>query len=147
MTPDAPSGFTGSGSPVATLGTSATGSATLTFNASGSPSRRLSAFATGTALNPNGAPPPPKKKARGYLITEEPAERKPRKKRPVPVVEAEPLPDAPELPGYEKAELQSLQLEPIRWNPITNRPVPVEEVVVEEIDEDEDILLQILAIL
>lgn len=140
--------FTASGAPSKTLSTSATGSATLKFNASGASARRLSATATGTALNPHGGVATPKKKARGYIIeTEQPEPYREPEPTPITVIEATPLPDAPEIGGYERVQPQKLQLEPIRWNPRTNRPAPVDDVVVEEIDEDEEILLQILSII
>lgn len=189
MTPDAPAGFTGSGSPVATLSPTATGAASEIFNAAGSPvktlsatasgaavqtfnasgspvatlsatasgaavetfnassaaARRLSAFASGAVTSGVGPPPPPlKKKARGRLIiTDDAPVVEPVLKKEQDVIEANQLADVvTELPEYEAFELA-----PIRWNPKTNRPGPVEEVIVDEIDDDEDFLLQILAVL
>jgi hypothetical protein len=145
--------FNASGAPVAALSATAAGSATMTPDAggptpvtgSGAAVATLSAFASGTATMtpPGGAP---RRKARGYLVYDEPTPKKKKKKRK-PVVEAEPLPEIIGIPAVELEHLSRARWAEVLAVPLTPkraRPAPVE---VDEDEEDFDDLLEILSMI
>jgi hypothetical protein len=155
MTPDVePDPITGSGSPVATLSATASGTATETFTGSGAGVATLSAFASGTAtMTPGGEPEPepePVRRARGFLvITDDPEEKEEEKKAPAPVVEAAPLPELEPAPVFEAG-----QFNPATWQAAKRaaelrraaRPA-VQTAVLQDEDEEIELLLELLTVI